>query len=203
MKRYLSTLALSLVASIAVAGAPKPDLEKAEQIVTNVCAACHGANGMSLAPTNPHLAGQHQAYLVKQLNNFKAGVRQNAIMGGMAAMLTPDDMVSVAAYYAKQTPPPAAGSDAELAKTGESIYRYGNATKGVPACAGCHAPNGAGIPDQYPRLAGQFADYIYTQLKAFSAHERANDPNAMMRGVAGRLSDTEMKAVSEYLAGLK
>lgn len=105
MKRYLSTLILAAAASSASAETPKPDLAKAEQIVTNVCAACHGANGMSLAPTNPHLAGQHPAYIAKQLANFKAGVRQNAIMGGMAAILSPEDMVSVAAYYAKQTPP--------------------------------------------------------------------------------------------------
>jgi len=203
MKRSLPSLLLALFAAGAHAEAPKPDLAKAEQLVTTVCAACHGAKGMSLAPTNPHLAGQHQAYLVKQLSNFKAGVRQNAIMGGMAAMLSPEDMVSVAAYFSRQTPPPPAGSNAELAKAGEAIYRYGNASKGLPACGGCHGPNGQGIPDQYPRLAGQYPDYLYTQLKAFSAHERANDPNAMMRGVAGRLSDTEMKAVAEYLAGLK
>ena len=203
MKRSLFTLVFALCAASAHAQTPKPDLAKAEQIVTNVCAACHGAKGMSLAPTNPHLAGQHQAYTVKQLNNFKAGVRQNAIMSGMAAMLSPEDMVSVAAYFAQQTPPPAAGSNADLAKAGEAIYRYGNASKGVASCSGCHGPNGQGIPDQYPRLSGQYADYLYTQLKAFSAHERANDPNAMMRGVAGRLNDTEMKAVAEYLAGLK
>ncbi len=200
MKRYLSTLIISLVASAASAETPKPDLAKAEQIVTNVCAACHGAKGMSLAPTNPHLAGQHQAYIVKQLTNFKAGVRQNAIMGGMAAMLTPEDMVSVAAYFSKQTPPPPAGSNAELAKVGEAIYRYGNASKGLPSCTGCHGPNGSGIPDQYPRLAGQYSDYVYSQLKAFSAYERNH---IMMNGVASRLTDSEMKAVSEYLAGLK
>ncbi|MFZ4498159.1 MAG: c-type cytochrome [Burkholderiales bacterium] len=200
MKRYLSTVALSLVALGANAETTKPDLAKAEQIVTNVCAACHGAKGMSLAPTNPHLAGQHRAYIVKQLANFKGGVRQNAIMGGMAAMLTPEDMVSVAAYFAQQTPPPPAGSNAELAKVGEAIYRYGNASKGLPSCTGCHGPNGQGIPDQYPRLAGQYADYAYSQLKAFSAYERNH---IMMNGVASRLTDSEMKAVAEYLAGLK
>ena len=200
MKRPLSSLLLALFAVSAHAEAPKPDLAKAEQIVTTVCAACHGAKGMSLAPTNPHLAGQHQAYIVRQLTNFKAGVRQNAIMGGMAAMLSPEDMVSVAAYFSKQTPPPPAGSNAELGKVGEAIYRYGNASKGLPACTGCHGPNGQGIPDQYPRLAGQYPDYVYTQLKAFSAYERNH---IMMNGVASRLTDTEMKAVSEYLAGVK
>ncbi|MBU3694804.1 MAG: cytochrome c4 [Rhodocyclaceae bacterium] len=200
MKRSLSTLILALFAAGVHAEAPKPDLAKAEQIVTTVCAACHGAKGMSLAPTNPHLAGQHQAYIVKQLTNFKAGVRQNAIMGGMAAMLSPEDMVSVAAYFSKQTPPPPSGSNAELAKAGAAVYRYGDATKGLPSCTGCHGPNGQGIPDQYPRLAGQYPDYIYTQLKSFSAYERKH---AAMNGVASRLSDTEMKAVSEYLAGLK
>lgn len=200
MKRSLSTLALSLVASTAFAEAPKPDLAKAEQLVTTVCSACHGLKGMSPAPTNPHLAGQHPAYIAKQLANFKGGVRQNAIMAGMAAILSPEDMVSVAAYFAQQTPPPPAGSNAELAKAGETIYRYGNASKGLPSCTGCHGPNGAGIPDQYPRLAGQYPDYVYTQLKSFSAYERKH---IMMNGVAGRLTDSEMKAVAEYIAGLK
>jgi len=200
MKRSLSTLVLALFAAGAHAEAPKPDLAKAEQIVTSVCAACHGLKGMSLAPTNPHLAGQHPAYIAKQLANFKSGARQNAIMGGMAAMLSPEDMVSVAAYFSKQTPPPPAGSNAELAKVGATVYRYGDASKGLPSCTGCHGPNGQGIPDQYPRLAGQYSDYIYAQLKAFSAQERKH---VAMNGVAGRLTDSEMKAVSEYLAGLK
>lgn len=200
MKRYLPTLALLCIATSASAEAPKPDLARAEQLVTTVCAACHGLKGMSPAPTNPHLAGQHPAYTAKQLANFKGGVRQNAIMAGMAAMLSPEDMVSVAAYFARQTPPPPAGSNAELAKVGEALYRYGNASKGLPACTGCHGPNGAGIPDQYPRLAGQYPDYVYTQLKAFSAYERNH---IMMNGVASRLSDSEMKAVAEYLSGLK
>jgi len=164
MKRYLSTLALLCVAASDSAQTPKPDLARAEQLVTTVCAACHGLKGMSPAPTNPHLAGQHPAYIAKQLANYKGGVRQNAIMAGMAAMLSPEDMVSVAAYFARQTPPPPAGSNAELAKAGEALYRYGNASKGLPACTGCHGPNGAGIPDQYPRLAGQYPDYVYAQL---------------------------------------
>lgn len=200
MKRYLSTFALLCVAASASAQAPKPDLARAEQLVTTVCAACHGLKGMSPAPTNPHLAGQHPAYIAKQLANYKGGVRQNAIMAGMAAMLSPEDMVSVAAYFSRQTPPPPAGSNAELAKAGEALYRYGNASKGLPACTGCHGPNGAGIPDQYPRLAGQYPDYVYAQLKAFSAYERNH---IMMNGVASRLTDSEMKAVAEYLAGLK
>jgi cytochrome c553 len=200
MKRYLSTLALLCVAASASAQTPKPDLARAEQLVTTVCAACHGLKGMSPAPTNPHLAGQHPAYIAKQLANYKGGVRQNAIMAGMAAMLSPEDMVSVAAYFARQTPPPPAGSNAELAKAGEALYRYGNASKGLPACTGCHGPNGAGIPDQYPRLAGQYPDYVYAQLKAFSAYERNH---IMMNGVASRLTDSEMKAVAEYLSGLK
>ena len=200
MKRSLSMFALSLFATGAFAEAPKPDLARAEQLVTTVCSACHGLKGMSPVPTNPHLAGQHPAYIAKQLANFKGGVRQNAIMAGMAAMLSPEDMVSVAAYFSKQTPPPPAGSNAELAKAGEAIYRYGNASKGLPSCTGCHGPNGAGIPDQFPRLAGQYPDYVYTQLKSFSAYERKH---VMMNGVASRLTDTEMKAVAEYVAGLK
>ena len=200
MKWSIVAALLAVSAPAALAETPKPDLARAEQLVTTVCAACHGAKGMSPIPTNPHLAGQHPAYIANQLANFKSGARQNAIMSGMAAILSPQDMVSVAAYFSQQTPPPAAGSNAELAKAGESIYRYGIASKNVPACSGCHAPTGSGIPDQYPRLAGQYPDYVYSQLRGFAAHERVN---VMMNGVAGRLSDTEMKAVAEYVSGLK
>jgi len=208
MKRVFAMVVFAQVFALGAAHALADDHESspqsaAEQLAGGLCAACHGANGMSMVPSQPHLAGQHAAYIAKQLANFKSGARQNAIMAGMAAALSEEDMAALGRHYAALPPPPPAGTNAELAKTGESIYRYGIASKGLPACSGCHAPNGAGIPDQYPRLAGQFADYLYGQLRAFAAHERANDSNAMMRGISSRLSDTEMRAVAEYLAGLK
>jgi len=183
------------------------DPAKAQQIVTQVCSACHGADGNSTVP-NPNLAGQHPEYLLKQLMNFKSqdgkpAERSNAVMSGMAAPLSDEDMRNLAAYFANQKPKPGAARDPELARLGQSIYRGGIMAKGIAACASCHSPNGAGIPAQFPRLAGQHADYTAAQLKAFRAGERANDPNNMMRTVAARLSDKEVSAVAEYIAGLR
>jgi len=121
----------------------------------------------------------------------------------MVANLSDADMHNVAAYYAAQTYRPSAAQDKNLAALGQKIYRGGNPKTGVAACAGCHGPAGAGIPKQYPRIAGQFAKYLETQLKAFRSGARANDPNGMMRGVAGRMTDAEIMAVAEYTAGLR
>ena len=188
--------------------AAKPDLAKGEQLAKQVCAACHAADGNSVVPANPKLAGQHAGYLYKQLVNFKPqgdkkAARENALMAGMVAGLSDADMHALAAYYASQTPKPAAASDKDLAALGQKIWRGGIAEKSVAACAGCHGPDGAGIPGQYPRLAGQFAEYVEAQLKSYRAGGRANDPNGMMRGVAGRMSDAEIRAVAEYAAGLR
>jgi len=207
-------LAATLIAGALIAcpsygqGVIKGDPAKAQKIVTEVCAACHGADGNSAIPANPTIAGQHPEYMYKQLVNFKAvggkpAERGNAVMAGMVAALSDDDMRNVAAYYAAQKSKGNAARDPELARLGQAVFRGGVLSKGVPACAGCHAPNGAGIPAQYPRLAGQHAGYIDTQLKAFRAGERANDPNRMMRGVAAKMSDREIAAVAEYIAGLR
>lgn len=182
--------------------AAKVDLAKAQQIASTVCVACHGADGNSPAPVNPKLAGQHAEYLNKQLTNFKSGERANPIMAGMVAALSPEDMKSLAAYFNGQKPTPAAAKDKALAAQGEKIYRGGIAAMGVPACSGCHGPTGAGIPAQFPRLAGQHGEYIETQLKSFRNSERANDPGKMMQTVALKMSDKDMKAVAEYLTGL-
>jgi cytochrome c553 len=157
---------------------------------------------------NPNLAGQHPEYIVKQLTNFKpAGnkpaERANPIMAGMAASLNEGQMKDVAAYFGSQTPRPRSARDPELVKAGQAIYRGGIAAKGVMACASCHSPNGAGIPAQFPRIAGQHAEYTAAQLKAFRAGERANDLNRMMRATAAKLTDHEIAAVSEYVAGLR
>lgn len=182
--------------------AAKADPAKAQQIVNTVCVGCHGADGNSPAPANPKLAAQHPDYLDKQLANFKSGERANPIMAGMVAALSPEDMKNLAAYFSGQKPAPAAARDKDLAAKGEKIYRGGIAAMGVPACTGCHGPTGSGIPAQFPRLAGQHGEYIETQLKTFRNGERANDPGKMMQMVAMKMSDKDMKAVAEYIAGL-
>jgi len=190
------------------AQAGKPDLAKAQALAQQVCAACHATDGNSPTSANPHIAGQFPEYLVKQLMNFKGQggkkpERENAIMAGMVANLSPDDMKNLSAYYAGQKLKPASAKDKKLAAEGQKLYRGGNAATGVAACAGCHGPDGAGMPSQYPRIGGQYAEYIEQQLKAFRAGARANDPNGMMRGVAARMTDAEIKAVAEYTAGLR
>ena len=204
-------LSLAVAAGFAYAEdkpAPAPDSAKAQQIAAGVCAGCHGADGNSVAAVNPKLAGQHPDYLYKQLRNFKAAEgkpaeRNNAIMGGMVAALSDEDMKAVAAYFSNQKLNPDTAKDAKSIELGQRLYRAGEPGKGLPACSGCHGPAGAGIPAQFPRLAGQFAEYTEAQLKAFRAGERANDPNQMMRMIAIKMTDAEIKAVSDYVAGLR
>lgn len=207
--RLWTGVMIALFAAHAAAqGVIKGDPAKAQQIVTQVCAACHAADGNSPSPANPSLAGQHPEYLYKQLRNFKPqngkpAERNNGVMAGMVASLSDDDMKNLAAYYAGQKPKPRSAKDAALVKQGEAIYRGGIMAKGVAACASCHAPNGAGMPAQFPRLAAQHADYTAGQLKAFRGGQRANDTASMMRTIAAKMSDQEIAAVSEYIAGLR
>jgi cytochrome c553 len=207
--RLWTAATLLLVAPVAVAqGVIKGDPGKAQQIVNQVCAACHAADGNSPTPANPSLAGQLPEYTYKQLRNFKSqggkpAERNNGVMAGMVASLSDDDMKNLSAYFAAQKPKPRTARDAALAKQGESIYRGGILAKGVAACASCHAANGVGVPAQFPRLAGQHAEYTAAQLTAFRSGQRANDPANMMRAVAAKMNDQEIKAVSEYIAGLR
>ncbi len=192
------------LAQIAVKGDPA----KAQQLVTQVCAACHGADGNSAIPANPVLAAQHPEYTFKQLTNFKAeqgkaAERPNPVMTAIVANLSRDDMANAALYFGTQEAKPHSARDAELVKLGQSIYRGGIMSKAVAACASCHGPGGAGIPAQYPRVAGQYAQYTAEQLKAFRGGVRANDPNRMMRLVAAKLSDGEIEAVAQYIQGLR
>ena len=203
-----SLLALSLSALLTVsafaneAKAPaKPDLAKGQEKATQVCAACHTFDGTRGLPANPILQGQHAEYLVKQLTEFKSGKRANAVMSGMAGLLTADDMKNVAAFYSSKQAKPGAAKNKDTVVLGEKIYRGGIAAKQVPACAGCHSPNGAGIPAQFPRLGGQHADYAEAQLVAFRSGARAN--SAQMTAIAARMSDKEIKAVADYVAGLR
>ena len=179
----------------------KPDLAKGEASFMAVCAACHGPDGNSVITVNPKLAQQHPEYLVKQLTEFKAGKRANPIMMGMAAALSPEDMKNIAYWVSSKKATPGAAKEKELVALGERIYRGGIADRQIPACAGCHSPNGAGIPAQYPRLSGQHADYAVAQLTAFRDGVRNN--SLQMTGVAAKLNDREIKAVSDYIAGLR
>src|SRR5262245_43551204 len=213
-RRMMRALALAAGMAVLYSGTlaaqndAKQNTAKAQGIATQVCAACHGSDGNSPAPANPKIAGQFPEYLHKQLADFrpqsgKKAARDNAIMAGMVANLSDADMKGLAAYFSGQKLKPAAATDKDLAALGQKLWRGGNAASGVPACSGCHGPSGAGIPAQYPRIAGQYADYIAAQLKAFREGARTNDQNGMMRGVAARLSDREIRAVAEYAAGLR
>jgi cytochrome c553 len=206
MKQTMAMVAIAgvLATSSALAEtAAKGDPAKGQQIASTICAACHNADGNSVIPANPKLAGQHAEYVAKQLAEFKKSDRKNAIMLGMAAALSPEDMNNLGAYFAEQKPLPGTAGDKNLIPFGQKLYKGGNQATGVPACAACHGPDGAGIPVQFPRLAGQHAEYVLTQLTTFRSGERANDAAKMMRAVAARMTDQEMKAVAEYIAGLK
>jgi len=165
-----------------------------------VCTSCHGADGNSVAPTFPKLAQQHPEYIVKQLTEYKSGKRANAIMMGFSAGLSEDDMRNIAAFVASNSAKPGFAKDKDLVTLGEKIYRGGIADRQIPACSGCHSPNGAGIPSQYPRLSGQHADYTVSQLTQFRDGIRLN--SLQMGQVAAKLNDKEIKALSDYIAGL-
>jgi cytochrome c553 len=197
----LATAITSSALAAETAAAAKPDLAKGQATSTAVCGACHTSDGSRGSPANPILQGQHPEYLVKQLTEFKAGIRANAIMQGMAATLSEADMKNVAAFYASKQAKPGFSKNKATVALGEKIYRGGVADRNIPACAGCHSPNGAGIPAQYPRVAGQHADYTEAQLVAFRGGVRKN--SAQMTGVAAKLNDAEIKAVADYIAGLR
>lgn len=166
------------------------------------CAACHGADGNSVNPEWPKLAGQSEAYLLKQLKDFKEQKRVNPLMSGPVAVLSDQDMVDLAAYFATQTGSPGSTDAAQL-ELGELIYRGGNLETGVAACTGCHSPTGAGnSAAAFPRLSGQHSKYISTQLRSFRDNLRGNDQASMMRSVAKKMTIEEIEAVSQYIAGL-
>jgi len=207
--KLVVTLAAALVATSVFANEPaatparKGDPKAAESIVNQVCAGCHAGDGNSTVAANPKLAGLNAEYIDKQLTNFKSVERNNAIMSGMVASLSPQDMLNLAAYYSAQTPKPDTAKDQVLATLGQGIFRGGVQGAGVPACASCHGPQGKGIPVQFPRLAGQHSDYIYAQLNNFRLGTRANDGAKMMQTIAAKMTDAEMKAVAAYIQGLR
>ena len=210
MKRALALLGFVVCAGPLAAAEPaaKADSAKGQSIANKVCAACHGADGNSPIPANPKLASQVPEYLQKQLANFKPAAgkraeRENPIMGGMVAALSAEDMRDVAAYYSAQRAKPGAAKTQDALALGRKIWRGGDVPRGLPACAACHGASGAGLPAQYPRLAGQYAEYTEAQLKAFRSGERRNDANKMMQAIAARMSDPEIRAVADYITGLR
>ncbi len=205
--RFLTGFAglMLLVYAGAAASAPsaelaKPDVERGKQLATTVCAACHGPDGNSPTPANPVLAGQHGDYIALQLAAFKSGARPSPIMQGMAAPLSPEDMRNVGAYFEQQKPAGMVARDKALADRGQQIWRGGIRATMVPACAACHGASGHGIPIQYPRLAGQYPELSLGWLKAFASGAR---PHAVMSAIALKMSEPDMKAVAEYMAGLR
>ena len=191
----------SVFAADAAPKAAKPDLAKGEAIVAGVCAACHAADGNSMIPANPKLAQQHPEYILKQLQEFKSGKRANPVMMGFASQLSPEDMRNVAYFVASKTASPGFAKEKETVALGEKIYRGGIADRQIAACAGCHGPNGSGMPAQYPRLSGQHADYTVSQLTQFRDGIRKN--SVQMTQVAAKMNDREIKAVADYIAGLR
>jgi cytochrome c553 len=205
--RFSLSILLAACAATAFANSPtppaaaKPDAAKGEVIANGVCVACHTNDGSRGVPANPILQGQHPEYVVKQLTEFKSGKRANAVMMGFASTLSEADMKNVAAYFATKKAKPGFATNKDTVALGEKIYRGGIAERSIPACAGCHSPTGAGIPSLYPRLGGQHAEYVETQLIAYRSGTRNN--SAQMTGIAAKLNDREIKAVSDYLAGLR
>lgn len=197
---FMSGLFAAVAASASFAAG---DAAQAKPIVDKVCGACHGADGNSTSPTYPNLAGQHPEYLNKQLNEFKSGARKNATMAPNVTNLSQQDMLNLAAYFSAQQPKARMAKDAALVAEGQKIYKGGNPGSGVPACASCHGPTGAGIPVQFPRVAGQHSKYVYSQLMNFRSGDRANDGGKMMQVIARKMTDSEMKAVAEYMSGLR
>jgi cytochrome c553 len=181
-----------------VAGDPEVGKAKATP-----CQSCHGPDGNSLNPEWPKLAGQNAPYLKKQLEDFKSGARVNPIMSSIAAALSEEDIANLAVYYASQTISEGVTPE-EYVELGQKLYRQGNKETGVPACMACHGPAGNGNPAAaWPRLSGQHAKYVENQLKAYHTNGRTNDPNGMMRGVAKKITNEEVTAISHYVSGLR
>ncbi len=198
---FLSILLLMASHGVGAKEEHVSDLSAAKTTVETVCAACHGVDGNSSIAINPKLANQHADYLAKQLHDFKSGKRANAVMGGMVANLTDEDMQGLADYFAMQTPKLGKAKTNGKGSLGEKIYRSGITETSVPACASCHGANGEGLPKRFPRVSGQHAEYTGQQLNAFRKGERANGP--MMQVIAAKMTEAEMQAVADYIQGLR
>ena len=196
-------IVFSSVTAIAETKLSPSELVSTKKIINNLCIACHAIDGNSSVPANPKLAGQHAAYITKQLKNFKMGVRENAVMAGMVANLTEEDMKNLGYYFSEQNILLSSARKNGVGSIGENIYRAGLKNKGVAACASCHGPSGHGIPDKYPRLNAQHSEYTLAQLNAFRLELRKNDPAGVMRTIAQKLTEEEMQSVADYIQGLR
>jgi cytochrome c553 len=205
MKNWLLTLSVSVALAAGTVHAAGNAAAGKEKATTLGCIACHGEDGNSPNPIWPKLASQHPSYLARQIGAFKAGDRKDDAMSPMALMITTDeDLADLTAYFSSQKQQPGEAASPEQAAIGQTLFRGGNSTSGVPACAGCHGPQGLGnAPANFPRIAGQHAAYVEKALKDYRAGVRTSDPNQMMRGVAGKLTDPEIAAVAAYLQGMK
>ena len=204
LKKHLFGFFISVAMAVPGAGWATGDATAGKE-KSQVCQGCHGEAGNSYGPDWPNLAAQHPSYLIKQIQNFQEGVRSDETMNAMVIGLSPQDIKDIAAYFASQSlEPQEQQTDAEVIKTGRKIFKGGNRYSGVPACAGCHGPNGAGNgPAALPHLAGQKSTYTVKTLKDFQSNTRANDVNEIMRNIAAKLTESEIKAVAAYLATLK
>ena len=206
--RFLFPLVSSFIPIMLIfSGAQASDAKKGAALAQGLCAACHASDGNSVIPSNPILAGQHYSYLKNQLNYFQvkegedSAKRENAVMLGIASGLSSDDIDNLSAYYSQQKIKPSYASNIELAKAGEVVYKAGDNTRGIPSCSSCHGPRGLGIPGQFPRISGQHATYTASTLKSYKNGSRAN--NQQMMTISSRLTEKQINALAEYLAGLE
>lgn len=204
----VAAIALTFSGLVFAESSAADDVEKGKEIAAGICAGCHNADGNSTIPIYPILAGQDSGYTAKQLRDFKAAegevaARDNLIMAPMVATLSESDIENLAAYYSQQKPQPGTVGDESLIGEGKRLYQGGNLENAIPACSSCHSPNGQGIPPHYPRIDGQHAAYTLSQLQAFRQGTRKNDTNNTMQVIVSRMSEQEMKAVSEYIATLR
>jgi cytochrome c553 len=197
--RTIQQLAVALACLMACGAWAQADEARAKKIVGGVCFLCHGSEGESSSEVFPRLAGQHWEYIAKQLENFKTGKRKSTAMADMVAKLKPDEMVALGRYFEKMSVPAEPPKDTDLAAVGYYIYHAGNKYSGVAACASCHGKEGLGTA-ALPRLAGQYASYVESQLKTFGKRERTND-NAVMHSIVTKMTPLEIAAVAEYLSG--
>jgi len=196
VQSFVMATALALIVG---QGWAQEDQARAKKIVGGSCFLCHGEDGESSSEIFPKLAGQHASYIAKQLENFKSGQRKSATMADMASRLSADDMLALGQYFESKPAAPEVVKDADLAAMGRYLFNAGNTYSGVPACASCHGKDGLGTAN-LPRLAGQYASYIETQLKLFSQRERTND-NAVMHAIVSKMTPLEMAAVATYVSG--
>ena len=202
--QFVSFIIISLCFTVgAESKLSSQELVTTKKIINSLCIACHGIDGNSLISANPKLGGQHAAYILKQLENFKSGLRENAVMAGMVVNLTEQEMINLALYFSEQNILLSKARNNGVGSLGEKIFRAGIKNKGVAACASCHGPSGHGIPDKYPRLNAQHSQYTLAQLNAFRLELRKNDSDEVMRTIAQKLTEQEMQAVADYIQGLR